>query len=74
MQRLFDSSQNLCIDVDYTSGMSLVSACRRRGENNGVGSAISGRSLLRGYGEAGVNPSTLPTEVYIWQLSLGKNI
>jgi len=71
IQRLIDSARIYRIDVDFTRdeivrGMvDLVSA-------NGVWPCYIRPIVLRGYGEAGVNPFNSPTEVYICNYPWGK--
>ena len=71
MQRLLDSARIYRIDVDFTReqierGMSELIAV------NGVWPCYIRPIILRGYGEAGVNPFNSPTEVYICNYPWGK--
>ena len=71
MQRLLDSAKVYRIDVDYTRE-DLVSAILQVVKNNGVWPCYIRPIVLRGYGEAGVNPFNSPTEVYICNYPWGK--
>ena len=71
MQRLLDSAKVYRIDVDYTRE-ELVSAILQVVKNNGVWPCYIRPIVLRGYGEAGVNPFNSPTEVYICNYPWGK--
>ena len=71
MQRLLDSAKIYRIDVDYTRD-ELVSAVVDVVKNNGVWPCYIRPIILRGYGEAGVNPFNSPTEVYICNYPWGK--
>jgi branched-chain amino acid aminotransferase len=71
MQRLLDSAKIYRIDVDYTRE-ELVSAMSQVVKNNGVWPCYIRPIVLRGYGEAGVNPFNSPTEVYICNYPWGK--
>src|SRR5450432_233123 len=75
MQRLLDSARVYRIDVDYTrdqliAGMSDLIAANKEWP------CYIRPIVLRGYGEAGVNPFGSPTEVYManypWGKYLGK--
>jgi branched-chain amino acid aminotransferase len=71
MQRLLDSARIYRIDVDFTLDdltHGLVDLIR----NNGVWPCYIRPIILRGYGEAGVNPFNSPTEVYICNYPWGK--
>jgi branched-chain amino acid aminotransferase len=76
MQRLLDSAKIYRIDVDYSRD-ELVAAMVEVVKNNGVSPCYIRPIVLRGYGEAGVNPFNSPTEVYIinypWGKYLGSN-
>jgi len=76
MQRLMDSAKIYRIDVDYSRD-ELVAAMVEVVKNNGVSPCYIRPIVLRGYGEAGVNPFNSPTEVYIinypWGKYLGTN-
>jgi len=71
MQRLLDSAKIYRIDVDYTRD-ELVSALVDVVRNNGVWPCYIRPIILRGYGEAGVNPFNSPTEVYVCNYPWGK--
>jgi branched-chain amino acid aminotransferase len=71
MQRLLDSAKIYRIDVDYTRD-ELVAAMVEVVKNNGVSPCYIRPIILRGYGEAGVNPFNSPTEVYIINYPWGK--
>src|SRR5436853_2565097 len=71
MQRLVDSAKIYRIDLDYTRD-ELVSGMVEVVKNNGVWPCYIMPIVLRGYGEAGVNPFNSPTEVYIVNYEWGK--
>ncbi len=71
MQRLLDSAKVYRIDVDYTRD-ELVAAMVAVVKNNGVWPCYIRPIVLRGYGEAGVNPFNSPTEVYVCNYPWGK--
>jgi branched-chain amino acid aminotransferase len=71
MQRLLDSAKIYRIDVDYTRE-ELISAMVDLVKNNGVSPCYIRPIILRGYGEAGVNPLNSPTEVYVINYPWGK--
>ena len=71
IQRLLDSAKIYRIDVDFTRE-ELVSAMVELVKNNGVSPCYLRPIILRGYGEAGVNPFNSPTEVYIANYPWGK--
>ena len=71
MQRLLDSAKIYRIDVDFTRD-ELVSGVVDVVRNNGVWPCYIRPIILRGYGEAGVNPFNSPTEVYICNYPWGK--
>src|SRR5450432_67447 len=71
MQRLMDSAKIYRIDVDYSRD-ELVAAMVEVVKNNGVSPCYIRPIVLRGYGEAGVNPFNSPTEVYIINYPWGK--
>ena len=71
MQRLLDSAKIYRIDVDYTRD-ELVSAVVDVVRSNGVWPCYIRPIILRGYGEAGVNPFNSPTEVYVCNYPWGK--
>ncbi|MBA3915333.1 MAG: branched-chain amino acid transaminase, partial [Acidobacteriales bacterium] len=70
-QRLLDSAKIYRIDVDF-GREELVSAIVELVKENGVWPCYIRPLILRGYGEAGVNPFNSPTEVYIANYSWGK--
>jgi branched-chain amino acid aminotransferase len=71
MQRLLDSAKVYRIEVDF-SREELVAAMTEVVKNNGVWPCYIRPIVLRGYGEAGVNPFNSPTEVYICNYPWGK--
>jgi len=71
MQRLLDSAKIYRIDVDYTRD-ELVAAMAEVVKANGVWPCYIRPIILRGYGEAGVNPLNAPTEVYVINYPWGK--
>ncbi len=71
MQRLLDSSKIYRIVVDYTCD-ELVEAMVELVRVNGVWPCYIRPIVLRGYGELGVNPANVPTEVYIANYPWGK--
>ena len=71
MQRLLDSAKVYRIDVDYTRDQ-LVNAMLETVGSNGAWPCYVRPVILRGYGEAGVNPFNSPTEVYIVNYPWGK--
>jgi len=71
MQRLLDSAKIYRIDVDFTRD-DLVSGMVELVKKNGVWPSYIRPIVLRGYGEAGVNPFNSPTEVYICNYPWGK--
>ena len=71
MQRLLDSAKIYRIDVDFTVE-SLIEGMAEVVRNNGVWPCYIRPIVLRGYGEAGVNPFNSPTEVYICNYPWGK--
>jgi branched-chain amino acid aminotransferase len=70
-QRLLDSAKVYRIDVDYTR-YEIVAAMADLVGRNGVWPCYLRPIILRGYGEAGVNPFNSPTEVYICNYPWGK--
>jgi branched-chain amino acid aminotransferase len=71
MQRLVDSAKIYRIEIDY----SLDHLCEAGGQlvaANGVWPCYLRPVVLRGYGEAGVNPFKSPTEVYMVNYPWGK--
>jgi branched-chain amino acid aminotransferase len=71
IQRLLDSAKIYRIDLDYTIE-ELVTALVELVKSNGVWPCYIRPIVLRGYGEAGVNPFNSPTEVYIANYPWGK--
>ena len=71
IQRLLDSAKVYRIDVDYTRD-ELVKAMLETVGSNGAWPCYARPIILRGYGEAGVNPFNSPTEVYIINYPWGK--
>jgi len=71
MQRLLDSARIYRIDVDFTRD-EIVRGMLELVKNNGVWPCYIRPIVLRGYGEAGVNPFNSPTEVYICNYPWGK--
>ena len=70
-QRLLDSAKVYRIDVDYTRE-DIVKAMSEVIAHNGVWPCYLRPVILRGYGEAGVNPFNSPTEVYVVNYPWGK--
>jgi len=70
-QRLLDSAKIYRIDVDY-SREELISAMVDLVKTNGIWPCYMRPIVLRGYGEAGVNPFNSPTEVFICNYPWGK--
>jgi branched-chain amino acid aminotransferase len=70
-QRLLDSAKVYRIDVEYTRE-DIVKAMSDVIANNGVWPCYLRPIVLRGYGEAGVNPFNSPTEVYVVNYPWGK--
>jgi branched-chain amino acid aminotransferase len=71
MQRLLDSAKIYRIDVDFTVE-DLIAGMAEVVKANGVWPCYMRPIVLRGYGEAGVNPFNSPTEVYICNYPWGK--
>jgi branched-chain amino acid aminotransferase len=71
IQRLLDSAKVYRIDVDYTRDQLVKSMLETVGKN-GAWPCYVRPIVLRGYGEAGVNPFNSPTEVYIINYPWGK--
>jgi branched-chain amino acid aminotransferase len=71
MQRLVDSAKIYRIDVPFTRE-ELVKGMVETVGHNGVWPCYVRPIVLRGYGEAGVNPFNSPTEVYIINYPWGK--
>ena len=70
-QRLLDSAKVYRIDVDYTSDEIVKAMCDVIASNN-IWPCYLRPIVLRGYGEAGVNPLNCPVEVYIVNYPWGK--
>ena len=70
-QRLLDSAKVYRIDVDFTRD-DIVKAMCDVVAHNGVWPCYLRPVVLRGYGEAGVNPFHSPTEVYVVNYPWGK--
>lgn len=71
MQRLIDSARIYRIDVPFTRDQ-ILSGMIELVKQNGVWPCYIRPIVLRGYGEAGVNPFNSPTEVYICNYPWGK--
>jgi branched-chain amino acid aminotransferase len=71
MERLLNSAKVYRIDVDYTRDQ-LVKGMLETVGSNGAWPCYIRPIILRGYGEAGVNPFNSPTEVYIINYPWGK--
>jgi branched-chain amino acid aminotransferase len=71
IQRLLDSSRVYRIDVDFTRD-ELIAGMIETISVNGVWPCYVRPVVLRGYGQAGVNPFESPTEVYIVNYPWGK--
>jgi branched-chain amino acid aminotransferase len=71
IQRLLDSAKVYRIEVGYTREQLVKAMCETVG-SNGVWPCYVRPVVLRGYGEAGVNPFNSPTEVYIINYPWGK--
>jgi branched-chain amino acid aminotransferase len=70
-QRLLDSAKVYRIDMDYSRD-ELIGGMVELVRKNGVWPCYLRPIVLRGYGEAGVNPFNSPTEVYICNYPWGK--
>jgi branched-chain amino acid aminotransferase len=70
-QRLLDSAKIYRIEVDF-SREELVQAMIELVNHNGVSPCYIRPIVLRGYGDAGVNPLHVPTEVYIINYPWGR--
>jgi len=70
-QRLLDSARVYRIDMDYTRD-ELIAGMVELVRKNGVWPCYIRPIVLRGYGEAGVNPFNSPTEIYICNYPWGK--
>src|ERR1043166_9848106 len=71
MQRLLDSAKIYRMEVEYTRD-ELVTAMTELVRDNGVAPCYIRPIVLRGYGEAGVNPFNSPIEVFIANYPGGK--
>jgi len=71
IQRLLDSAKVYRIDVDFTCD-EIVQGMLETVSRNAVWPCYIRPIVLRGYGEAGVNPFNSPTEVYICNYPWGK--
>ena len=71
IQRLIDSARIYRIDVDFTRD-EIVAGMVETVAVNGVAPCYIRPIILRGYGEAGVNPFNSPTEVYVVNYPWGK--
>src|SRR5215468_9722474 len=75
MQRLVDSAKIYRLDFDYTLDQLCDAACDLVAAN-GIWPCYLRPIVLRGYGEAGVNPFNSPVDVYManypWGKYLGK--
>jgi branched-chain amino acid aminotransferase len=71
MQRLVDSARIYRIDIPFTRD-EIVRAMVELVKHNGVWPCYIRPIVLRGYGEAGVNPFNSPTEIYIVNYPWGK--
>jgi len=71
MQRLIDSAKIYRIDIDYNLDQ-LCAAALEIVSANGVWPCYLRPIVMRGYGEAGVNPFNSPTEVYMTNYPWGK--
>ena len=71
MQRLIDSARIYRIDVPFTRD-EIMSGMIELVKRNGAWPCYIRPIVLRGYGEAGVNPFNSPTEVYICNYPWGK--
>ncbi len=71
IQRLLDSARIYRIDVDFTRE-DIISGMLELVKSNGVWPCYIRPIILRGYGEAGVNPFNSPTEVYVCNYPWGK--
>lgn len=71
MQRLIDSARIYRIDVPFTAD-EILRGMLELVKSNGVWPCYIRPVILRGYGEAGVNPFNSPTEVYICNYPWGK--
>jgi branched-chain amino acid aminotransferase len=70
-QRLLDSAKVYRMDLDYTRDEMVRAMCDLVA-HNGVWPCYLRPVVLRGYGEAGVNPFNSPIEVYVVNYPWGK--
>jgi branched-chain amino acid aminotransferase len=70
-QRLLDSAKVYRIDVDF-SREDIIQAMCDVAATTGIWPCYLRPIILRGYGEAGVNPFNSPTEVYVCNYPWGK--
>jgi branched-chain amino acid aminotransferase len=71
MQRLIDSARIYRIEIPFTRE-EIIKGMVELVAKNGVWPCYIRPVILRGYGEAGVNPFNSPTEVYICNYPWGK--
>ncbi len=71
MQRLIDSARIYRIEIDFSRDQ-LVRGMLELVKENGAWPCYIRPIILRGYGEAGVNPLNSPLEVYICNYPWGK--
>ena len=71
MQRLMDSAKIYRIEIDYSLDQLCAAALKLISEN-GIWPCYLRPIVMRGYGEAGVNPFNSPTEVYMTNYPWGK--
>ena len=71
MQRLIDSARIYRIEIDFTRDQ-LINGMLELVAGNGAWPCYIRPLILRGYGEAGVNPIGSPIEVYICNYPWGK--
>jgi branched-chain amino acid aminotransferase len=71
MQRLIDSAKIYRIEVDYTLDQLCDAACNLVAANN-TWPCYLRPIVMRGYGEAGVNPFNSPIDVYMTNYPWGK--
>jgi branched-chain amino acid aminotransferase len=71
MQRLLDSAKIYRIELDYSLDQLCDALCELVG-TNAVWPCYIRPIVMRGYGEAGVNPFNSPTEIYMVNYPWGK--
>src|SRR5262250_146289 len=71
MQRLIDSAKIYRIEIDYSLD-ELCAASIKLVAENGIWPCYLRPIVMRGYGEAGVNPFNSPVEIYIANYPWGK--